>query len=105
MSVEPGATTLQRMPNFETSRPRHLVNMVAAALEAAYADMSTRAVPAALDATVTIAPRRPAATIRLTTAREMKKTPVVFTAKVADQSWSVRSLAAPSRSTPAPLTR
>ncbi len=35
VSVEPGATTLQRTPLRAYSRPRHFVNIVAAALEAA----------------------------------------------------------------------
>ncbi len=35
VSVEPGATTLQRTPCRATSRPRTLVNMVEAALDAA----------------------------------------------------------------------
>ncbi|CAM5520799.1 hypothetical protein SGLAM104S_04878 [Streptomyces glaucescens] len=78
--------------------------MVAAALDAAYADISVRAVPAALEAMVTIAPRR-RGTIRLTTAREVKNTPLVFTANVIAHSSSVSFRASPIRSTPAPLTR
>ncbi len=65
--------------------------------------MSVRAVPAALEAMVTTAPER-LGTIRLITARDTKNTPLALTANVAAQSASVRSVAFPRRSTPAPLT-
>src|SRR5205807_360736 len=104
VSVEPGATTLQRIPYRATSSPRHLVNATAAALDAAYADIAHRAVPAALDATVTTLPRE-RGTIRLTTARDISKTPVALTARHAAQSSSVSDRASPRRSTPALFTR
>ncbi|CAM5640395.1 hypothetical protein SAURM35S_09796 [Streptomyces aurantiogriseus] len=104
VSVEPGATTLQRMLCRATSSPRHLVKAVVAALDAAYAAIRSRAVPAAFEATVTTAPRR-RGIMRFTTAREVKKTPLVLTPKVVDQSWSVRAWASARRSTPAAFTR
>ncbi len=101
--VEPGDTVLQRTPRGASSRPRHLVNMTAAAFDAAYAAMSVRGMPAALDATVTMLPvPRPA--IRRDTERDTWKTPLVLTAKVAAQSSSVSSATAEHRSTPATLT-
>ncbi len=60
--------------------------------------------PAALEATVTTAPR-PRSTIRPTTAREVKNTPSVFTPNVSAQSSSDSERASPVRSTPAALTR
>ena len=66
--------------------------------------MSAPAVPAAFDTTVTIEPlERP--DLRLTTARDIRKTPVALTAKVLSQSSSVSLRASASRSTPAALTR
>src|SRR4051812_49913629 len=95
VSVEPGATTLQRIPYSASSRPRHLVNIVAAALDAEYEAMPIRGEPAAFEATVTIAPLR-RGTIRLPTALEIRKTPWPLTAKVVDHSSTDSVRAEPS---------
>src|SRR5690606_15942800 len=65
--VDPGETTLQRIPYFATSSAAHLASIVAADLEAEYAAIEARGVRAALDDTVTIAPPR-RGIIRATTA-------------------------------------
>ena len=104
VAVDPGATKLHRTPCTATSNPRLFVNMEAAALEAAYAAISARGVPAALEATVTTAPScRP--TIREITARDMLNTPVTLTEKTSSQSSSEKSQTDPNRNTPAPFTR
>ena len=63
-----------------------------------------RGVPEALDATVTMAPRL-RGTIRLTAARDSRKTPLTLTSKVWSQSSSLNSRTSPSRRMPAVLTR
>src|SRR5256885_14155150 len=87
VSVEPGDTTLHRIPYRASSSPSVLVYDAAAAFDAPYAAIRTRGTRPALDATVTIAPDRrrfiPAAT-----AREQWNTPSRLTAKAARQSTS-----------------
>ncbi|MGY3677961.1 hypothetical protein ACVWXU_001584 [Streptomyces sp. TE33382] len=63
-----------------------------------------RGIPAALDPTVTMQPE-PRRVIRAATARDVWKTPVVFTAKVSAQSWSDSWAAGEVRSIPATFTR
>lgn len=104
VSVEPGATMLQRTPLRAYSSPRHLVNMTAAAFEAAYAAMPVRGIPAAFEATVITLPA-PRAAMPGTTERDVKKTPWTLTAKVAAQSSSVSSATGAARRTPATFTR
>ncbi len=104
MSVEPGATTLQRMPNPASSRPRQRTKCATAAFDAAYAAMSIRGTPAALDPTVTITPER-RATMRPATARQQCTTPCRFTAKTSCQSAAVDAVNGPVRRIPATVTR
>ena len=103
VSVEPGATTLHRIPCSASSSPRLLVNALAAALDAAYAVIPLRATRAALEAIVTIDPARRGIMYRATS-RLRTKGARTLTSKVRAQSASENSTAAPVLSTPAPFT-
>ncbi|CKI14676.1 Uncharacterised protein [Streptococcus pneumoniae] len=79
---------MQRILYAASSSPKHFINIVVAAFDAAYAAISILGVFAAFEPTVTIAPDF-LNIIFLLTARDILKTPVVFTENVLVQSSSL----------------
>lgn len=104
VSVDPGDTMLQRILYSASSRPRHFVNITAAAFEDAYAAIDVLGTPAAFDPTVTIEPDL-RSIIYLLTEREALNTPVEFTENVASHSSSLSEWISPGRRTPATFTK